>query len=208
MARHRMRVQGKEHESGICLSTVGPEWWYLGGMEYLPNDAPDEFVRLLLEHQQALRVYIRALMPGRDEAWDVFQQTNAVMWSKQASFTVGTNFRAWAFSVARFEVGAFFQKERRKGWLIFDDELIGLLEDEMPSEPMELETRFHALEACVTGLKPHDRELVRQRYMLEGSLESYAQQLGRSVGTLKTRLFRLRESLKNCMRQQLTGEGI
>jgi RNA polymerase sigma-70 factor (ECF subfamily) len=177
-------------------------------MEYVPNRAPDEFVRLLLEHQQALRVYIRALMPGREEAWDVFQQANAVLWSKQATFTVGTNFRAWAFSVARFEVNAFFQKERRKGWLIFDDELLDLLEDELPSEPSELESRYRALETCVTGLKPHDRELVRQRYILEGSLETYAQQLGRSVGTLKTRLFRLREALRNCMLQQLTGEGI
>jgi RNA polymerase sigma-70 factor (ECF subfamily) len=173
-----------------------------------PSQIPNDFVNLLLQYQQPLRVFIRALMPGRDEAWDVFQQTNAVLWSKQSEFQPGTNFRAWAFKVARFEVMAFFQKERRKGWLVFDGEMIDLMEDEMASEPAELEEHYRALDQCVSDLKPHDRELIRQRYLITGSLENYAKALGRAAGTLKTRLFRLRAALRDCVQRRLAGEMI
>jgi len=172
------------------------------------NSSPQGgFVSLLVEHQQPLRIFIRALMPGRDEAWDVLQQTNAVLWTKKEDFELGSNFRAWAFKVARYEILAFFQRERRKGWLIFDNEMVEVLEEELPAEPYELEQRLRVLETCMEELKPHDKELLRRHYLLEGSLDSYAKELGRTVGTLKTRLFRLRAALRQCVRKHLPEGG-
>ena len=106
-----------------------------------------------------------------------------------------------------FRGSLLFQKERRKGWLLFDNDLIDLVEEELSTEPPEVEGQVRALESCLKTLKSHDMELIQKRYMLKGSLESYARELGRSVGTLKTRLHRLRSALRKCVRSQLSKEA-
>lgn len=179
-----------------------------GDMASDDEDCPEEFVTLLISHQQSLRVFILSLMPGYAEAWDVLQQTNMVLWRKRSSFTVGTNFRAWAFKIARFEVLSFLQREQRRGWMLFDNDMMDLIEREIPADPLALERRLQALEACMDTLKAHDRELIRRRYLSAGNLEEYARQLGRTVGTLKTRLFRLRVALRQCITRRLGEEGL
>ncbi|WP_197442912.1 sigma factor [Lignipirellula cremea] len=42
--------------------------------------------------------------PGDAAAQDVAQQTSARIWEKRADFQPGAHFKAWAFSIARFEV--------------------------------------------------------------------------------------------------------
>ena len=168
-----------------------------------PSSQDEEFVKLLTEHQFPLRVFIRSLMPGRDEAWDALQETNAVLWRKKNQFEMGTNFKAWAFKIARYEVLVLLKKERNRGWQLFDEGMIDHIETEMPSQAYELEVKQRALEVCMQNLKPHDRELVQRRYLQTGSLNTYAKELNRTAGTLKTRLFRLRAALRRCINQQL-----
>jgi RNA polymerase sigma-70 factor (ECF subfamily) len=61
-----------------------------------------DFASLITSSQQRLYAYIRSLLDNSASAWDVLQETNVVLWKKQAEFQMGTNFDAWAFTVARF----------------------------------------------------------------------------------------------------------
>jgi RNA polymerase sigma-70 factor (ECF subfamily) len=167
------------------------------------NTQDEEFVRQLTEHQLPLRLFIRSIMSGRDEAWDALQQTNAVLWRKKHQFEPGTNFRAWAFKIARYEALMLLRKERNRAWLLFDDNMIDQIEEEMPTESYDLERRQQALENCMQNLKDHDKELIRRRYFHNDHLETYALELGRTAGTLKTRLFRIRAALRRCILKQL-----
>ena len=63
-----------------------------------------EFVSQITRHQAVLRNYIVSMMPGMDGVDDVLQETNILLWEKRASCEMGTNFRAWASSIARFKV--------------------------------------------------------------------------------------------------------
>ena len=62
------------------------------------------YVSLMTKHQANLRAFIVSLMPGSQDVEDVLQNTNAVLWQKRARYAHGTNFIAWAFKIARFEV--------------------------------------------------------------------------------------------------------
>ncbi|MEM6278217.1 MAG: sigma factor, partial [Verrucomicrobiota bacterium] len=88
-----------------------------------PENQEDEFVALLTSHQSAVRFYVASLLPGEARAADVAQQANITIWNKRADFEPGTNFKAWAFSIARYEVLNFRKKEARDARLQFSDEL-------------------------------------------------------------------------------------
>ena len=165
-----------------------------------------EFVTLLTKHQPDLWSYIITLMPGDADTADVLQKTNLVLWTKQQQFESGTNFRAWAFAVARFEVLAHLKKNKREGIVLLDDELLDRIAHEAPDALAPSELRLAALERCLNKVRPQDRALLEHRYRSNLGLDEFASRVGRSVSALSVTLHRLRVSLRKCVRDQLTLE--
>ena len=166
-----------------------------------------EFVTLLTEHQPDLWAYIITLMPGHPDVADVLQETNLVLWSKQEKFETGTNFRAWAFAIARFEVLNHLKKQKRNRILLLDEELLDTISHEAPEAIAPAEQRLKALEFCLEKLRPQDRELIDHRYWSRQGLDEFAEQVGRSVSALSVTLHRLRAALRKCVKDQIATEG-
>jgi len=172
-----------------------------------PHDPSAEFVSLLTKHQADLWSYIITMMPGDPDTSDVLQKTNLVLWTKQQDFTPGTNFRAWAFAVARFEVLAHLKRQKRTGIVLLDDELLEKIAGEAPDVLAPGDARLAALERCLNKLRQQDRELLDHRYRSNGGLDEFAARVGRSVSALSVTLHRLRTSLRKCVMDQMLGEG-
>ena len=162
-----------------------------------------EFVAQLTEVQLPLRLYVQSLLPGDSSAHDVAQQANATLWQKRADFTPGTNFKAWAFAVARFEVLNYRKQQARDARLVFSEDLEETFASELAEQPDDLDQRHEALRLCLEKLRPQDRELLLHRYSRPGTLDEFAAQCGRSVGGLKVTLHRLRGALQGCIEKQL-----
>lgn len=169
------------------------------------NDAEhdQEFVRLLTVHQGPVLAYIRSLMPGFTGASDILQLTNITLWKKKEKFELGTNFKAWAFAIARNHVLDQRKRLKRNGWLVFSEDIAELFAADAEDEPEDMDEAYRALEVCLGKLQPHDRELVQKRYCESVTLEEYAATLNRSSGTLKARLFKIRAGLRRCLDKQL-----
>lgn len=169
----------------------------------IENDQYDtEFVALLTEHQSALRYYVASLLPGDSAAVDVAQQANATIWRKRDNFELGTNFKAWIFSIARFEV-LNHRKKYQRDHVVFSEEMEDLIVSELPGRPLEMDLKQEALTACLQKLKPADRELIRHRYFENTPLAEYSSQINRSVGSLKVTLHRIRNRLLQCVESEL-----
>lgn len=162
-----------------------------------------EFVGQIARHQAALHAFIISLMPGVDGVDDVLQETNLVLWEKRRSFEPGTNFRAWACSIARFKVMNHRRKLAQIGLRVFDDELAEQLATECEAEPEEFDERLHALNACLGRLQEKERALVEHRYFSGSQLEEFAAECGRPVESLRVSLFRIRAALKKCITSEL-----
>jgi RNA polymerase sigma-70 factor (ECF subfamily) len=170
------------------------------------NDADEqeqEFVALLTAHQGPLLAYIRSLMPGFSGATDILQQANIVLWRKRDTFELGTNFKAWSFTVARNMVFTQRRKLKKDAWLVFDEDLAERFAEEFEDDDETLDRVHRALAQCITQLRPHDLELIQKRYAENVGLDHYAKALNRSPGTLKARLFKIRANLRRCIEQQL-----
>ncbi len=166
-----------------------------------------DFVGLLTRHQPDLLAFIISLMPGDPDVSDVLQKSNLVLWNKRALFEEGTSFRAWAFSIARFEVLNHLKKQRRSRPVLLDHDLLETLANEAPAELDSNDRRLGALESCLASLRPQDRELLEHRYHSGLGLHEYAERAGRSVSSLSVTLNRLRTALRQCVARRLASEG-
>ncbi len=173
----------------------------------MAKSSPDhkaQFVSLLTEHQNALRLYVASLMPGDSQASDVAQQANSKIWEKHTDFELGTNFKAWAFAIARYEVLNYRKRQARDSRLVFSEELEEVFAEEVSTVANQSEERQLALKDCLAQLKASERDLILQRYFEETTLADYANQIDRSVGGLKVSLHRVRNKLQRCIEKKLS----
>ena len=178
-------------------------------MAVLPHPESDsEFVAQLTACQLPLLLYVRSLLPGDPAARDVAQQTNAFIWEKRGEFELGTNFKAWAFSIARFEVLNYRKQQARDARLRFNDELEQTMANELTGESDLMEERHEALKGCLEELRPADRDLLLHRYSTTETLADFASAGGRSVGGLRVTLHRLRSALLECIERRLRSAEV
>jgi RNA polymerase sigma-70 factor (ECF subfamily) len=166
-----------------------------------------EFVGEIGRHQAALRAYIISLMPGMDGVSDVLQETNLVLWEKRGKFQPGTNFGAWAFTIARLEVKSHRRRLRKAGLILLDEDLAeslaGLLADRLAERADGGDARLRALDRCLGRLAGAERELIEHRYYSNSPLDGFAARCGRSVESLRVTLFRIRAALRRCINDEI-----
>ena len=160
------------------------------------------YVTLMTQHQANLRAFIVSLMPGSQDVDDVLQNANAVLWQKRNRFKQGTNFIAWAFKIARYEVMCHRNRTKRDGLIVFTDRMLDVLSEMDPMEPTGEEV-LAALDECLSKLEEGQRDLIEARYTPGKSLEQHASKVGRSAGSLRVALLRIRSALKDCVRTTL-----
>lgn len=172
-------------------------------------DPEQTFVQLVVTHQAALRAFVLSLLPGSPEVDDVIQETNAEIWVKRGDFRIGTNFKSWMFSVAKFKVMAVWRdQQRRKVWTVPDETLSKLVERIEDGALGATETRHEALRHCLARLRAEDRGLILNRYIAGHSLNKLARETDRNKDSLKVSLHRIRTALKVCMKRRLkSGEA-
>jgi RNA polymerase sigma-70 factor (ECF subfamily) len=174
----------------------------------MKNDASiGGFVQELTNCQGDLFFYIRALCGDPDDAADIRQTVNLILWQKRGHFQMGTSFKSWAFRVAQLEVKTFFRKNSGRKTTVFEPAIMDCIANELTEVVDELPERRVALRVCLKKLTLKDTELIKHRYWSSEALNALANRTKRSLGTLKARLFQLRESLRRCIRRQMEGDA-
>lgn len=158
-----------------------------------------EFSKLVTESQQRLYSYIYSLTGHTASSWDVLQETNLVLWAKREDFKEGTNFNAWARTVARFQVMAFLRDKTREPLSLLTPEIFEKLEAESEPTLESHEARLKALSECLTQLAPAATNVVRWHYEEKLSLKQIGKRLSMTTNAVKQALFRARRHLQKCV---------
>ncbi|HEX5790140.1 MAG TPA: sigma-70 family RNA polymerase sigma factor [Luteolibacter sp.] len=164
-----------------------------------------EFVTEITNAQGRIRAFIVSLMPGSQDVGDVLQETNLTLWKSRARYQPGTNFLAWAFTIARLEVLHQRSRDKRLGRIVLSDKLVEIMADEA-STGIPHESYLRALETCMAKLTTKQRQLVEARYQPGHSLEMHAHLTGKKSSALRVALLRIRSGLRQCVEQNMTGQ--
>ncbi len=162
----------------------------------------EQFVQLLTAEQTRLFRYITMLVGDVNDASNILQQANLVLWRKADDFNPEMSFSMWSRKVAYYSTLSFI-RDKRRDKLVFDDDVLQQLADR-PMAAEDDEVRV-ALRHCLGGLTDNALELLRQRYWPGKSIGEMAQQRGKSEGAIKMALMRIRQSLGDCIERQMEG---
>jgi RNA polymerase sigma-70 factor (ECF subfamily) len=138
------------------------------------------------------------------DAEDVFQQTAITLWDKFGEFEPGSDFFAWACTIARYKTLNYFQSKGRER-LYFSEAVIDQLATRDQWKPDLHEARLKALAACREKLSSKDQRLLADCYSGRGTILDVAKQLGRPIGSVYDSLSRIRRALYACIQRTLTS---
>jgi len=163
--------------------------------------------QLFVRHQGIVKAFILSLQPGFADAEDVLQEVNLVIWRRADEYQHGTDFGAWVFKIASFQIMALRQKLVRDR-LQFSDELLAqIANNEFPSI-RAIDLRREALQHCLEKLEKGELELVRLRYECGDDVASLAGMLGRSAKAIYRSLAKIHGLLMNCVQHRLATEDM
>lgn len=161
---------------------------------------------LFVEHVAGLRYFVMSLLPDPNQAQDIVQETFITITAKANDYEEGTNFKAWAFTIARFKVLELFKKQKRDANRVSEAALLILSEEAETLEDDNPQT--DALNMCLKKLSDKTATMIELRYK-EGLKPSViADKIGWTAEAVYVALSRTRSSLKNCIQKQLRVAGI
>jgi RNA polymerase sigma-70 factor (ECF subfamily) len=161
--------------------------------------------KLFLTHSGAIKGFIHALLRDRSLVDDVLQETFLVVAAKAGSFNPGTNFVAWACTIARFKVLETIRK-RARAEFYFSAEVIEALAKSAPTEEGREATLVH-LESCLGELGDGARRVIDLRYFQARPPEEIAALLSLTVDSVYVALSRSRRLLRMCVAGKLNQAG-
>lgn len=168
----------------------------------------DQFLRLYVENEEALRGFVRALVPTREMAREVMQEVAAVLWRKFDDLATLPDFRRWAFGIARFEaLAALRDGARDRARHVFSEQLLAQMAEEAVESADELEAERNALNRCLQKLPDTQRSLVAAAYERGTRIDDLAFRLGRSAMSMYKALHRIRMTLVDCTKRELAKES-
>ncbi|MFC1764096.1 sigma-70 family RNA polymerase sigma factor [Planctomycetota bacterium] len=170
-----------------------------------PQNPTEQYVKLLLENQRRIYYFILHLVPNISDADDLMQETATLMWRKFDTYQLGTDFYHWGIRIA-FNVVRNFRRSMANSKLIFDDQLLELLESETPVLPHDVDRRIETLRLCLRKLPEQDRCILRFHHEMGMSTKQLAEKLGSSLSTTYRRLRRIYALLMRCVRLNLADQ--
>jgi RNA polymerase sigma-70 factor (ECF subfamily) len=174
-----------------------------GNMAALPLE-DQEFEELISEFQPRLFAFIYSLTKDQTQAQDVAQNTNIILWNKRDQFQLGSNFKAWAFQVAYYEVKYHRKKAKRsKETFRIDDSLLETLQEKSQELDENYESRRHQLKDCLKKLPEDQKELIVDRYYGNESVQTMADRRSLTPYTMAKQISRIRKLLMHCIDQQM-----
>ncbi|PIT68117.1 RNA polymerase sigma factor [Bartonella tribocorum] len=153
------------------------------------------FKQELLLVLPALRAFAVSLSGKHDKAEDLVQDTVMKAWAKQDSFEMGTNLKAWLFTILRNE---FYSQMRKKGREVQDTD--GVFTQNVAVHPPQYGTLdLQDFKKALNLLSADQREAIILIGASGFSYEDAAAICGCAVGTIKSRVSRARHRLQELL---------
>jgi RNA polymerase sigma-70 factor (ECF subfamily) len=164
------------------------------------------FNALVLAYQNGVYTLAYRIMGEAHSAADVTQEAFLLAYRRLSTYR-GGNFRSWLLRITANQCYDELRRLRRKPVLSVED-LPNAESDDGPALPDDASTPEqvvlqrelqHAIQRCISHLSP-DQRVVLVLSDVEGfSYQEIAEQVGTSLGTVKSRLSRARAGVRDCL---------
>lgn len=163
----------------------------------------DNFSHLMREHHATLSAYARVITRDPVQAGDLVQDTFITAWHNIGKFDVTRDIAAWLRGIARNKWRETCRRQGRE--IAMDEAALLALEESVHHWEADQPAIFDRLADCRARL-PEALELpLRSCYDESLSGRDAAEQLHINEATLRKRLERAREALRQCLEEKTTN---
>ncbi|MCO8124550.1 sigma-70 family RNA polymerase sigma factor [Stieleria sp. TO1_6] len=170
----------------------------------------EAFAEIIRVCQRPVRAWIVSRCPPGGDADDVAQQTFVAAFKRIDDYQIGTDFRAWLFTIARYQLMAECTRLKRMAdyHSRYLPHALSQELDRRTEGVAESPTRLTHLRECLQSVESNAREILDLRYGKELPLAEIAERSNRSVAAIKKHLFVLRQKLHDCVEKKFAGEAV
>lgn len=173
------------------------------------------FETLVVKHQKRMLNIAFRITGNHEDACEVTQDAFVAAYRNLGSFRGGAQFSTWlttiVINLGRNRLKQMKSRHRREAYSL--DAPLQTAEGEMAIDPpsrepstldrLEQKDRQNAVQDCIARLEPDFREVLVLRDLQEFSYDEIGDMLKVREGTVKSRLFRAREAVKECLKKVL-----
>ena len=167
------------------------------------------YADLVKRHQRFVFTLAMRFTKTREDAEEVAQDCFIKAYRSLASFQQQSKFSTWLYSIVYTTAMTFLRKKRVDTTSIDDEDSYLQIANEPGSyddNNIENKSRSFYLNQAIAQLSPDDASVLTLFYKGEQSLEEIAQVMGIGANTIKVKLFRARQRLKDKLERNLKQE--
>ena len=167
------------------------------------------YADLIKRHQRFVFTLAMRFSKNREDAEEIAQDCFIKAYRSLSNFQRQSKFSTWLYSIVYTTAMTFLRKKRVDTDSIDDENTYIQLENSASSHDAnsaENKSRSYYLNQAIAQLLPDDAAIISLFYMGEQSLEEIGQALGIEANTVKVKLFRARQRLKEKLERSLKHE--
>ncbi|MDR6941950.1 RNA polymerase sigma factor [Mucilaginibacter pocheonensis] len=167
------------------------------------------YADLVKRHQRFVFTLAMRFAKGREDAEEIAQDCFVKAYRSLASFQGQAKFTTWLYSIVYTTAMTFLRKKRIATDSIDDENTYIQIENHesgYDTNNVENKSRSFYLNQAIAQLLPDDAAIITLFYKGEQSLEEIARALDMEANTVKVKLFRARQRLKEKLEHSLKHE--
>jgi len=168
------------------------------------------YTDLVKRHQRFVFTLAMRFAKGREDAEEIAQDCFIKAYRSLASFQGQSKFSTWLYSIVYTTAMTFLRKKRVDTDSIDDENTYVQIENQTSVHDVnnaENKSRSFYLNQAIEQLLPDDAAIITMFYKGEQSLEEIAKAMGMEANTVKVKLFRARQRLKEKLERNLKHEA-
>jgi len=168
------------------------------------------YADLVKRHQRFVFTLALRFAKTREDAEEIAQDCFIKAYRSLSSFQGGSKFSTWLYSIVYTTAMTFLRKKRVDTDSIDDEKTFIQVENQSSAHDVnnaENKSRSFYLNQAIEQLLPGDAAIITLFYKGEQSLEEIGQTMGMEANTVKVKLFRARQRLKEKLERNLEQEA-
>lgn len=167
------------------------------------------YADLVKRHQRFVFTLAMRFAKNREDAEEIAQDCFVKAYRSLSAFQRQSKFSTWLYSIVYTTAMTFLRKKQVDTDSIDDENTYIQLENSSSSHDVnsaENKSRSYYLNQAIIQLMPDDAAIITLFYMGEQSLDEISKTLGIEANTVKVKLFRARQRLKEKLEHNLKHE--
>jgi RNA polymerase sigma-70 factor (ECF subfamily) len=147
--------------------------------------------------------------PNREDAEEIAQDCFIKAYRSLADFRGESKFTTWLYTIVTTTCLTFLRKKKLEVHSLDNEKVFEMAENQdsgMNANQVEQKSRVSMVNRAIALLSPDDAQIITLFYKGEQSLEEIAQIMHMEANTVKVRLHRARQRLKEKMEKHFTAE--